>query len=198
MVAARASATPLLPADSTLLPLASGRLLVSRGHAVFCRVPADEAAAVEAVLAGRAGCGRLSPALRAELERHGFFGGPRPPPAPSPSVQLQLTNACNLECAYCCTNSGRARQGELDLPGATRIVEEARATLGPGTRVAILGGEPFLVPWRVHVLSELLAEDRVGAVEWPAPHLLEEARRRGIEAPARLEPVIVSRHLVDT
>jgi len=58
--------------------------------------------------------------------------------------------------------------------------------------------EPACDSWRVRVLSELLAEDRVAAVEWPVPHLLEEARRRGIEAPLRLEPVVVSRHLVDT
>jgi radical SAM protein with 4Fe4S-binding SPASM domain len=152
-------ALPGLPADSTLLPLASGRLLVSRAHAVFCRVPPDEVESVDAVLAGRAGCSLLSPALRAELERHGFFDGPRLPPAPSPSVQLQLTNACNLECAYCCTNSGRPRQRELDLDGARRVAEEARATLGPGTRVALLGGEPLLVPWAIDLAEAIVGLD---------------------------------------
>jgi aryl-alcohol dehydrogenase-like predicted oxidoreductase len=29
----------MLPSDCTLLPLTSGMLLVSQGHAVFCRVP---------------------------------------------------------------------------------------------------------------------------------------------------------------
>lgn len=42
---------------------------------------------------------------------------------------------------------------------------------------------PVCGPWRVRVLSELLAEGWVGAVEWPTRHLLEEARARGIEAP---------------
>jgi hypothetical protein len=40
---------------------------------------------------------------------------------------------------------------------------------------------PVCGPWRVRVLSELLAEDRVDALTWPAAHLMSEARRRGIE-----------------
>jgi hypothetical protein len=47
------------------------------------------------------------------------------------------------------------------------------------------------------VISELLAEDRVTALEWPATHLWAEARARGIEAPETLEPAIRSRHLTD-
>ena len=58
--------------------------------------------------------------------------------------------------------------------------------------------EPVCGPWRVQVLCELLAEDRVSALEWPAPHLLAEAHARGIESPPMLEPVVRSRHLVDT
>jgi radical SAM protein with 4Fe4S-binding SPASM domain len=152
-------ACPDLPADCALLPLASGRLLVSRGHAVFCRVPAADVPTVEAVLAGRAAPAALPPGLRADLERHGFFDGPRPAPPPSPSVQLQLTNACNLTCAYCCTNSGRPRQRELDLARATRIAEEVRAEIGPGTRVALLGGEPFLVPWAIDLAEAIVDLD---------------------------------------
>jgi radical SAM protein with 4Fe4S-binding SPASM domain len=58
--------------------------------------------------------------------------------------------------------------------------------------------QPVCGPWRVRVLCELLAEDRASALEWPVPHLLVEARRRGIEAPQRLVPAIPSRHLTDT
>jgi hypothetical protein len=50
------------------------------------------------------------------------------------------------------------------------------------------GEEPACGPWRVRVLCELLAEDRVTALEWPSVHLLAEARRRGIPAPDRLVP----------
>jgi hypothetical protein len=42
---------------------------------------------------------------------------------------------------------------------------------------------PDCGPWRVKVLSELLAEDNVAALEWPAIHLRAEARRRDIDLP---------------
>jgi radical SAM protein with 4Fe4S-binding SPASM domain len=57
--------------------------------------------------------------------------------------------------------------------------------------------EPPCGPWRVRVLSELLAEDRVTAVEWSVAFLLQEARIRGIETPSDLLPRGTSRHLVD-
>ena len=49
----------------------------------------------------------------------------------------------------------------------------------------------------MEVLSELLAEDCVTALEWPVHHLLAEAHSRGIYAPKGLDPVIPSRHLID-
>jgi hypothetical protein len=49
----------------------------------------------------------------------------------------------------------------------------------------------------VQVLSELLAEDRVTAVEWPVAFLLQEARQREIETPGDLRPKVISRHLVE-
>jgi len=58
--------------------------------------------------------------------------------------------------------------------------------------------EPVCGPWRVRVLAELLGEDRVSALEWPATHLLAEARLRGIDGPDELRPVKASRHLLDT
>lgn len=140
-----------LPPDTELLPLRFGRLIVSRTHAVFCRVPPEDVPDVQAVLGGEIGVSGLSPSLVADLSRHGFFGPPRPPEPSAPSMQIQLTNACNLSCAYCCTNSGCARAKELARGEAIRAAEEARDLLGAGARVGILGGEPFLVPWAAEV-----------------------------------------------
>ncbi len=146
----------VLPSDSTLLALRSGALLVSRSHAVFCRVPAENVPTVKAALRSK-DLAQLSPALLADLERHGFFSPPRPAPPPSPSVQLQLTNACNLRCSYCCTNSGRPRAQELGLAQFMAVACDVRDTFGPNTRVALLGGEPLAVPWAPalgeHILS---------------------------------------------
>lgn len=146
-----------IPKDATLLPLFDGQLLVSRDQAVFCRVPSDEVAAAREVLEGRADLSALSPELRAELERHGFFGEPRPLEPDKPSVQLQLTNDCNLACTYCCTNSGHPRAEELTFERAAAVVREARELLGEGGQVAILGGEPFLQPWAMD-LAELIVD----------------------------------------
>lgn len=60
------------------------------------------------------------------------------------------------------------------------------------------GDRPACGTWRVRVLCELLAEDLVNAVKWPATRLLAEARARGIPAPERLMPELTSRHLRDT
>ncbi|MBW2279051.1 MAG: radical SAM protein [Deltaproteobacteria bacterium] len=124
---------PSIPRDCALLPLDEGKLLVSREHAVFGLVPAAEVAEVE----------RL---LRERLDRHGFFGSPRPPEDEPPLVQLQLTNDCNLACKYCCTDSGKPRGRELGFEQLCEIVEAARRLMGPKTRFAILGGEPLLSP----------------------------------------------------
>jgi hypothetical protein len=58
-------------------------------------------------------------------------------------------------------------------------------------------GEPLCGPWRVRVLSELLAEECVGAVHWSVPHLYAEARRRGIDVPPSLPAIGPSRHCID-
>ncbi|MBN1770790.1 MAG: radical SAM protein, partial [Deltaproteobacteria bacterium] len=148
-----------LPADCAWLPLGEGELLVSRGHAVFCRVPAAHVAAVRSVLAGETPLSTLAPPLLEALERHGFFGPPRAAPPESPSVQLQLTNACNIACRYCCTNSGHARAPELPLERYTAIVEAVRRDLGPRARVAVLGGEPFLLPWAIDLCERTVDLD---------------------------------------
>ena len=48
----------------------------------------------------------------------------------------------------------------------------------------------------MRVLSELLAEDCVSALAWPAVHLMSEARRRGIEAPEPAPPKHASLHVL--
>jgi radical SAM protein with 4Fe4S-binding SPASM domain len=54
---------------------------------------------------------------------------------------------------------------------------------GCRTENLLITGEPDLPdcgPWRVQVLSELLAENQVFALEWSSTHLRAEAKRRGI------------------
>ena len=145
-----------VPHDSVLLPLSDGALLVSRSHAVFCRLPNGELDAARAVVADSAPLDALSAPSRRALEQHGFFGPPRPPKPDPPTVQLQLTNACNLACAYCCTNSGRPRSQEVGFDQMLGVVRQIPEAFGPGTGVALLGGEPLAVPWAISLASEIL------------------------------------------
>lgn len=145
-----------IPDDSVLLPLSRGALLVSRGHAVFCRIPSRDTAAVRRALADGRDAAPLRAGLRTDLDRHGFFGPPRRPKPEAPSVQIQLTNACNLACEYCCTNSGRARAREVTFEEMRGVVRGIPAAFGRGARVALLGGEPLLVPWAADLADEIL------------------------------------------
>jgi radical SAM protein with 4Fe4S-binding SPASM domain len=146
----------LTPRDCTLLPVSNGMLLVSREHAVFCRIPSSQVDAVRAVVIGKVSLSALSAATRDDLERHGFFGPPRRPKPDSPTVQLQLTNACNLACSYCCTNSGGPRAKEVCFEDMLSVVRQIPDVLGARTSVALLGGEPFLVPWAADLASEIV------------------------------------------
>ena len=145
-----------LPRDCTCLPLTRGTLLVSPGHAVFCRISPGETVGIQSVLASKITPNQLSPALRYNLDAHGFFAPPRPAKADPPTVQLQLTNSCNLSCAYCCTNSGRPRLKEVTFAQMLQVVREIPQALGAGTGVAILGGEPLLVPWALDLAAEVV------------------------------------------
>ncbi len=145
-----------IPGDCAFLPLSSGELLVSRGHAVFCRVPPRDVEATYAVVSGRKSIEVLSRDLLRDLDRHGFFGPPREAEPNPPSVQLQLTNACDLACRYCCTNSGRPRANEVSYDRMLRVVRQIPEVLGPETGLALLGGEPLLVPWAVDLASEIV------------------------------------------
>ena len=146
----------LFPDDCVLMPLSSGALLVSRSHTLFCRIPAEHVQDVRDAMNGSQPS-PLPDELVESLRKHGFGGPPRQAKPPSPSVQIQLTNACNLACAYCCTNSGAARRREVDRDTLMRVVDDVAAVHGPGTRVALLGGEPLLVPWAVD-LAEHIAQ----------------------------------------
>ncbi len=145
-----------VPRDCTLLPISSGALLVSRDHAVFCRIPPGEVDAARAVVSGDVPLDALSPATLDDLEGHGFFGPPRQGKPDAPTVQLQLTNACNLACSYCCTNSGERRSEEVRFEQMLRVVRQIPDVLGPNTSVAILGGEPLLTPWAIELASEIV------------------------------------------
>lgn len=143
----------LFPQDSTLLPINNGELLVSREQALFCRVPDSEVEQVRATLLDSTKEGELSSELLAELKCHGFGLPPQPAPPIRPSVQLQLTNECNLNCAYCCTDSGKPRSHEVSREQIFRVVDEARLVMGQQTRFGILGGEPFVVPWAIDLME---------------------------------------------
>ena len=146
----------IVPTDCDLLPITNGNLLVSREHAVFCRIPAEEVDAVRAVLSGHASCDILSQALFENLYRHGFGEPPRPAKPDPPTVQMQLTNDCNLDCSYCCTNSGHRRAQEITLDQALHIVRQIPKVLGHETHVALLGGEPLLVTWCSDLVSHII------------------------------------------
>ncbi|MDY0002062.1 MAG: radical SAM protein [Polyangia bacterium] len=145
-----------LPKDATLVPLKEGALLVSRDLAVFCRIPPGELFAVEAALARGGALEGLSGLLRDDLEAHGFFGPPREPEEDVPSVQIQLTNACNLTCRYCCTNSEDPRPKEVTYEQLVSLLPQIHEAVGPKARVGILGGEPLLVPWSLDLAEKVL------------------------------------------
>lgn len=144
-----------LPGDCRLLPLREGALLVSADHATWCRVSPSEQEPLARALISRV-LEPLPGPLLENLASHGFFGPPRPLGPQPPTVQIQLTNACNLACTYCCTHSGPARPAELQLQELLSVVRQIPVAMGPNARVAILGGEPFLVPWAVELANAIL------------------------------------------
>ena len=148
-----------LPRDATTLPLDRGELLVSRSHAVFCRIPPEYGAGIHGVLEGARPLDSLPGDLLEDLDDHGFFGEPRPPEEVIPTVQLQITNECNLDCTYCCTNSGCARSREVTYEQARTVVHHGREVLGPGGRMSLLGGEPLTVPWCLDLAQEMVELD---------------------------------------
>ena len=145
-----------LPRDAVLLSLSSGALLVSREWAVFCAVAPSAVSALEIVLAGSATVSSLPADLQKALLTHGFFDQPRKPPPTHHTVQLQLTNACNLACSYCCTNSATARSEEVREQQLRKLLLDVRREYQRPVRVSLLGGEPFLVPWAIDLAEYAL------------------------------------------
>ncbi|MDD5307851.1 MAG: radical SAM protein [Deltaproteobacteria bacterium] len=95
------------------------------------------------------------------------------------------------------------RRAQTDCRPATRLPACsgcALATLcGGGCRSENIlytgkADQPLCGPWRVRILSELLADDRVSALEWPTMYLINEARARGLEAPSCALPAFPSRN----
>ncbi len=146
-----------LPADSCLLDITNGALLVSCGNAVFCKIPAHKVPAVRDSLTNGLTVRGLDPLLVTSLEKHGFFDAPRPREKQFPVVQMQLTNECNLKCEYCCTNSAKKRTSELTYGEWKEVLEEVRNHLGSGAPVAFLGGEPLLTPFASDLLAHAVA-----------------------------------------
>lgn len=148
-----------LPSDTVILPTKRGGLVVSRSHATFCGVDSSDLPAVEAVIADPTIA--LRPEIAARLEAHGFFGAPRPPPPSKRTVSLQITNACNLRCGYCCTNSLHPRDEELGLDAWKKVVDDACTTFGARVRFGIIGGEPLVIPWALDLAEYIASKNDV-------------------------------------
>jgi hypothetical protein len=56
---------------------------------------------------------------------------------------LQITDACPLQCAYCCVESGPWRVTSMELEDALSYLRQAKA-LNPDTFLSFTGGEPFV------------------------------------------------------
>lgn len=63
---------------------------------------------------------------------------------PIQQAVFEVTNRCNLRCPHCASASGEAREGEMSLDQAQRVIQDLRK-LGC-EELALLGGEPFLRP----------------------------------------------------
>lgn len=160
-----------LPKDCVCVPVNRGELLVSPGLAVYCAVYADEMEALHAHLTDPSVS--LPEALQTRLEKHGFYGAQRPLRPAYHLTQFQVTNACNLHCAYCSADSGKAREHEITLADVCRVIDGV-LEIYPDSDISFSGGEPLIVPWlfeavayalehtkgHVGILSNLLLLDR--------------------------------------
>ena len=132
------------PTDCVFLSTSRGSLVVSPDHGTYCAVLPDEREAMKAWIDDKADA--LPEPLHTRLKAHGFFDEARPFRPHNRLLQFQVTNACNLRCAYCSADSGCPRQNEITLDDVKRVIDEA-ATLYPDIQFSFTGGEPLLVPW---------------------------------------------------
>ena len=135
-----------LPSDCILLPTQSGGLVVSPSLGTYCAVMPEELDAFRMHLEHGHNVSKLKPELRERLDKHGFFGSARPYRTPRHLLQFQVTDACNLRCAYCSACSGTARADEVTLEQVKHVIDEASA-LDPNIQFSFTGGEPLIVPW---------------------------------------------------
>ena len=134
-----------VPTDCTLIPTQKGALLVSPSYGLYCAILTDEIASIDRYIQNPEQT-ELSQELLDRLDKHGFFGDPRPYDYEPPLLQFQLTRACNLHCIYCAVQAGKPRPKELTLDEVKRTIDEAIA-IYPNLRISFTGGEPLLVPW---------------------------------------------------
>lgn len=108
--------------------------------------------------------------------------------APLRHVVWELTLACDLACRHCGSRAAHARPGELDLPGALRVVDEL-AALG-AREVSLIGGEAYLHEGWLEIIAALRAHGMdVGMTT--GGRGLDETRARAAAA-AGLRAVTVS------
>ncbi len=148
------------PSDSTLLKTTRGYLLISPQNAVYCAVHEDEHDVVSDWLKHPEL--QLPGELEKRIREHGFFDGPRPFRPKHRLIQFQVTNACNLKCAYCSAESGCARTNEITLEDVKKAIDEAIEVI-PDIDVSFTGGEPLIVPWIFEAIDYALSRvKRVG------------------------------------
>ena len=135
-----------IPNDCTLIPTQKGALLVSPSYGLYCAILPNEIESIDKYIHQNPELSELSSELLDRLDKHGFFGDPRPYDYELPLLQFQLTRACNLHCIYCAVHAGKPRPRELTLDEVKHTIDEA-VVIYPNLRISFTGGEPLLVPW---------------------------------------------------
>lgn len=59
-------------------------------------------------------------------------------------VALEITQRCNLDCAFCYLSTSSQALHDIPLPEVFRRIDMIRDTYGPGVDVQVTGGEPTL------------------------------------------------------
>ena len=142
------------------MPTQGGALVVSPSWGTFCAVMPDELESLNKALDHRISIDKLPQELRERLDKHGFFGDPRPFRNLHQLLQFQVTNACNLRCAYCSACSGQARPNELTLDQVKSVIDEA-ISLNPNIQISFTGGEPLIVPWLFDAIDYARSKSRL-------------------------------------
>ena len=91
-----------------------------------------------------------------QLKRAGVIGSRRlkPPEERIESISVNVTNRCNLRCAFC-YNIDRADEGaELSAEEMIQALDSVRRETVKGAALAILGGEPLLAKEKALAVAE--------------------------------------------